>query len=79
MVQHPLETIHTDGLGSIFVVTDESGIMTELLDYNPFGTERSSWSSTSEDGEAESQKTYIGEYSDKELGQSNFNFIPTTC
>ena len=79
MVQHPLETIYTDDLGSIFVVTDESGMMTELLDHNPFGMEISSWSSTSEGGEAEFQKTYIGEYSDKELGQSNFYFIPTTC
>ncbi|MBI5793771.1 hypothetical protein HZA87_01625, partial [Candidatus Uhrbacteria bacterium] len=28
-------TLHTDHLGSTSVVTDESGIMIELLDYNP--------------------------------------------
>ncbi|MBI5793632.1 hypothetical protein HZA87_00900 [Candidatus Uhrbacteria bacterium] len=36
-------TLHTDHLGSTSVVTDESGIMVELLDYNPYGTERISW------------------------------------
>jgi len=66
-------TIHTDHLGSTSVVTDDSGIMIELLDYNPFGTERSSWSSTSAGGEAEAQKTYIGEFSDNESGLSYLN------
>lgn len=62
------QTIHTDHLGSTSVVIDEDGIMIELLDYNPYGTERISWSSSYEDGEAESHRTYIGEYSDDESG-----------
>ncbi len=53
------ETIHTDHLGSTSVVTNEDGTMIELLDYNPYGTERSSWGSTSDSGEADTQKTYI--------------------
>jgi len=67
------KTLHTDHLGSTSVVTDEDGTIIELLDYNPFGTERISWSSTSDSGEAESQKTYIGEYSDDESGLSYLN------
>ncbi|MBI5793634.1 hypothetical protein HZA87_00910, partial [Candidatus Uhrbacteria bacterium] len=66
-------TLHTDHLGSTSVVTDESGIMIELLDYNPYGNERISWSSSSADGSAQSQKTYIGEYSDDESGLSYLN------
>lgn len=53
------QTLHTDHLGSTSVITVEDGIMVELLDYNPYGTERISWSSSSSDGEAESQKTYL--------------------
>ena len=41
--------------------------------YNPYGTEQISWSAASTDGEAESQKTYIGEYSDNESGLSYLN------
>ena len=66
-------TLHTDHLGSTSVATDEDGIMIELLDYHPYGTERISWSSSSTDGSAESQKTYIGEYSDNESGLSYLN------
>ena len=66
------DTIHTDHLGSTSVVTDEDGLMIELLDYNPYGTERSSWGS-GDSGEAESQKTYIGEYSDSETNLSYLN------
>ncbi|MBI4714053.1 DNRLRE domain-containing protein, partial [Candidatus Uhrbacteria bacterium] len=46
-------TILTDHLGSTSVVTDDSGIMVELLDYNPYGSKRISWSSTSSDSEAD--------------------------
>ncbi|MEK7539656.1 MAG: RHS repeat-associated core domain-containing protein [Patescibacteria group bacterium] len=46
--------------------------MIELLDYNPYGTERLSWGS-GDSGEAESQKTYIGEYSDSETNLSYLN------
>jgi len=67
------KTIHTDHLGSTSVVTNEDGTMIELLDYNPYGTERSSWSSTSDSGEAEVSKTYIGEYSDDETSLSYLN------
>lgn len=66
-------TIFTDHLGSTSVITDENGVMVELLDYNPFGTERISWSDYSTSAEAESQKTYIGEYSDDETGLSYLN------
>jgi RHS repeat-associated protein len=55
------------------MVTDERGVMIELLDYDPYGTERISWSSSSDSGEADSQKTYIGEYSDDESGLSYLN------
>jgi len=55
------------------VVTNEDGTMIELLDYYPYGTERLSWSSTSDDGEADTQKTYIGEYSDEETSLSYLN------
>ncbi len=65
------QTLHTDHLGSTSVVTDEDGIMVELLDYHPYGSERSSWSLTAE--EAETDKTYIGEYSDDETGLSYLN------
>lgn len=65
-------TIHTDHLGSTSVVTDEDGVMVELLDYNPYGTERSSWGS-GDSGVAASQKTYIGEYSDSETNLSYLN------
>lgn len=64
-------TIHTDHLGSTSVVSDEHAVMIELLDYNPYGTERISWSSSA--SSAESQKTYIGEYSDDESGLSYLN------
>jgi RHS repeat-associated protein len=47
--------------------------MVELLDYDPYGTERSSWSSMSDDGSADADKTYIGEYSDDETGLSYLN------
>lgn len=47
------QTIHTDHLGSTSVVTDEDGVMIELLDYYPYGTERSSRSLQSDDGETE--------------------------
>jgi len=67
------QTLHTDHLGSTSVATDEDGIMIELLDYNPYGTERISWSSSSTDGEAEAAKTYIGEYSDDETSLSYLN------
>ncbi|MBI2416008.1 MAG: DUF2380 domain-containing protein [Candidatus Kerfeldbacteria bacterium] len=67
------KTIHTDHLGSTSVVTDEAGSMVELLDYHPYGTERISWSSASESGEAEASKTYIGEYSDDETNLSYLN------
>lgn len=65
-------TIHTDHLGSTSVVTDEDGVMVELLDYNPYGTERSSWGS-GDSGAAASQKTYIGAYSDSETNLSYLN------
>jgi len=68
-----ITTILTDHLGSTSVATDEDGIIIELVDYNPYGTERISWSSSSTDGEAEAQKTYIGEYSDDETGLSYLN------
>ncbi len=67
------KTIHTDHLGSTSVVTDEDGTMIELLDYHPYGTERISWSSSSTDGSVESQKTYIGEYTDSETNLSYLN------
>lgn len=47
--------------------------MVELLDYHPYGTERISWSSSSSSGNASTQKTYIGEYSDDESGLSYLN------
>jgi RHS repeat-associated protein len=72
-VDSHIHTTHTDHLGSTSVVTDERGVMIELLDYHPYGTERISWSSSSDSGEAESQKTYIGEYSDDESGLSYLN------
>ena len=65
------QTLHTDHLGSTSVVTDESGIMVELLDYHPYGTERISWSL--ETGGVQTDKTYIGEYSDDETGLSYLN------
>ncbi len=45
--------------------------MVELLDYHPYGAERISWSLDS--GEAQTDKTYIGEYSDDETGLSYLN------
>ena len=72
-MESTVQTLHTDHLGSTSVATDEDGIMIELLDYHPYGTERISWSSSSTDGSAESQKTYIGEYSDNESGLSYLN------
>ena len=66
-------TIHTDHLGSTSVVTNEDGTMIELIDYYPYGTERISWSSTSDSGESDTQKTYIGEYFDEETNLSYLN------
>ena len=68
-----ITTIHTDHLGSTSVVTNNSGTMEELLDYAPYGSERLSWSATSESGESDSLKTFIGEYSDRESGLSYLN------
>lgn len=60
-------TNHADHLGSTSVVTDTSGIMVQLLDYYPYGSERLNT------GSADEQKTFIGEYSDDETGLSYLN------
>ena len=66
---------HQDHLGSTAVVTNSSGELKELLDYNPYGTERlhTGASSTSALPSDEAQKTYIGEYSDDDSGLSYLN------
>ncbi len=62
-----IHTNHADHLGSTSVVTDSTGVMVELLDYYPYGSERL------KTGTADEQKTYIGEYSDDESGLSYLN------
>jgi RHS repeat-associated protein len=58
--------IHTDHLGGTNVTTDESGAVSELVDYYPYGGQRIST------GSHTSQKKYIGEYYDPE---TNLNYL----
>lgn len=62
-----LRIIHTDHLGSTNVVTDSSATLVELLDYNPYGSERL------HSGTIQEERTYIGEYVDTETNLSYLN------
>jgi RHS repeat-associated protein len=58
--------IHTDHLGGTNVTTDESGAVSELVDYYPYGNQRIS------SGTNTSQRQYIGEHYDPE---TNLNYL----
>ena len=49
------------------MVTDENGLVTQTLDYYPYGSERI------DSGTADSQRTFIGEYFDQESDLSYLN------
>jgi RHS repeat-associated protein len=60
--------VHPDHLGSTNVVTDASGMVTQLLDYYPYGATRVS-SSTFPTNE---KRQYIGQFSD---AQNNLDYL----
>jgi RHS repeat-associated protein len=59
--------IHSDHLGSTNATTDATGYTTKVLDYYPYGNERISSGSDTQ------QRTYIGQYSDPESNLSYLN------
>ncbi|MFA5793021.1 MAG: RHS repeat-associated core domain-containing protein [Candidatus Gracilibacteria bacterium] len=74
-ISYSTNSNHSDHLGSISVITDEDGAVSELLDYYPYGTERLHSGATAGSGAPDDSiaKTYIGEYSDDDSGLSYLN------